>query len=446
MWTSCGPELDTILDKPDITVRSVLEFPMIRVAFMTEHGKLVDFLKANLSDLTLTALGATDCESREIVSTAYYCLTTQTPRFTSFLTTDRSYVAGLVDFLSRTETPTKYNLIAISGLLRSIVDKSNGFVFINVPDKPKLFQDLLRHISEPSVLNCIVEIAENKGQPVIQFFEAAAATTQLLDRIKSATDADQKTKLLFLLKTVCQACLMSQRLIEPILDLQNCEFIYQLMMEDENTWARQYAAALLVVLIKAKVEDETRCEDLIIAFAGWLETKTRALVERICTGDEYDPTKSSMVAMIVQLNMDERPVPECVGNLCKYLLDMTFKFEGNTILHNDFLAIFQTSWREIELIKRCNLLHRIPEAFAFYRSNHAVYWNILYSVTELIAPEVRAGKMGNVPLGWIKFVEETWKPMDKVISGKYGGDLPTMFDEYEYEEEEEEEEEEDENQ
>ena len=435
------PDLDTILDEAEPRMATVLGYCKIRAAFKSEYCKLIDFLKEHLKDLTEVALGLTD-DTAEVVAAAFFCLTTPTTSFTTnTLTNNRAYVELLLNFLGAVETPTDYNLLAFAALFSFLVDRSTGFVFLNVTDKPKLFRFLLEHIENTSILDCVIGIVTNKGQPILQFLETARAIPQVMEMLDEPDSGHRHTRLLLTLKIIFERIFQAQRTPQTVKEQENREKLYKLMMESEEPWVRRYAAETLLAPIKVKIDNNSCPDDALIEYSDWLATKEPALVEAICKGDSYDIVKSTMVMMIVDLNLDGQTVVESVVGLCKYLFDLMFKLDACTILHNDFLAVFQTSWQHVELVESCNLLKRIPEAFAFYRKNHAVYWNILYSIAELIVPAAQAGRIKVTP-EWTQFVEETYNPMYELIrKTEYGGPLPS--EEYSYEEEEEEEEEDD---
>lgn len=405
-------DIDSALNSPGASLESVLELKQIQPAFKRQYGALISYLTANLLSLTKIALGISDAESQEVVANALFCLTNPAPVFSSQLSTNRKFVAELNTFITTTEEPTSYNLIAFTRIMEFLVLNSNGFVFVNFPDKVLLMKRFIKFINNSAMFGFLTDIFSNASHQVVQFLESVDATKLLFEELGGADDHKILTLIGHILESRCNSTI----LFSPILSRETVDRMEKFI---ESGVEAILAADILFRIVK--FNPDYTMEDEHSEILDYIRGKVDTICALIMKDESYTRAKNHLMMVIVHCFMDSQAtVPDSIIGLAKFTFDLVFKHETSTILHNDFLALFQTMWQKLDLLNACGIMERVPDAFRTREENTtAGYWGLLYTLAELVHNKSSIETTEK----WNQFIEEVWTPMDTLIHSSYGGTI-----------------------
>jgi hypothetical protein len=420
-------ELGSLLATCDLSLEVALSSPQIRIAFKRQFSRLIGFLNSNLRELTRIAIGRASTTSREVVAAAFYCLTNLAPLFSNPLATNRIFLADLFTALPDTEPASEYNLLAFSRIFHFIVQLSNGFVFLNIPDKAQFINHLIALLDHSSIFELISNLTTNISQPVMTFLESVSASTVFMNSLSD--DILLNSRILQLLSYLFTTNLPSETLLKPLAEENMLERLFGFVLGSPV----DAISALSAQLLSAICDLDFNCSR---SAARWLVQRVPSFCDYVVRSRLYTPSTSCCVRLMLRLFRDMgKRIPECVLNMAKFMFDSLFVHSGHTFLQHDFLAVVAAVGINRELVGRCGMAHRIANAFRQYHKTGATYWACLHSLTRSI---LRAKCVVDGSDGWKTYIHGEYLKMERLMTADYGGKTAeeegTSSYEYEYEE------------
>jgi hypothetical protein len=402
------------------------------MAFKRQYPPLIQFLVSHLHDLTMIAIGKSSCTSPDVVCAAFYCLTNAAPMFTNPLPTNRRFLQDLFSALPDPSSATDYNILSFCRIFDFIVQASNGFVFLNIPDRSTLFGRLIALLDRGPVFGLLSNLTTGIAPPVMAFLESVRATTALMGALSGDFFLDGG--ILSLLVNLVTTNLPSELLLKPLADQSTLERLSNLLMTSSD----QAIAAHAATLLRAMSELDLQC---CRAANRWLSDRLPSFCEFVSTGAVYTRSRSTIVSLIIRLVKAMMATPECVLAMTERLFSAVFVSWGHTVLHQDFLALVTAVGLTGDLVARCRMGERVAEALQRYHTDTAVYWGCLWTLVRMVR------KAQITVDAWADGVDARIAVADGIIAAQYGGSIKDAKTgnagqsdsdgEYSYEEEEE---------
>jgi hypothetical protein len=432
-------EIANVLNTKPVALESVLCCDGVRAAFKGQYSPLVSLFTTEVVPLARIALGLSPDSPPAAIASAFYCLTNFVPIFSNQLGTNRQFVTVLLSVFQLPGSISDYNLLAFSRIFQFLVQASQGFVFMSIPDKVGLMTNLIKYLGNLPVFELITELTSKNSQPVRQFLEAVDISNRLLQSLSD--DELSNCQLLKLLTSLVSSTLLSEILVRPLLDLDHIGKLFDYALNSKDNILSAQASRLLIDICIRDLSGKLKGSQTSVV--QFLVGKIPQMCERILIG-KYTQSNSQLLALVVrlcELTLDAG-IPTCVRGLVKSMFNLMFVNIGHTILHNDFIALIKFVGLTAELIEECGFTERIPAAFGDWKENLAVYWGTLWVLAKLIkGSQVPMPKTGP----WKDFVGGFYLEIEGVLKGEYGGPLPpgteaevesSDSDEYEYQYEE----------
>jgi hypothetical protein len=399
------------------------------MAFKRQHPALMANLKSNVIELAQIALGVSPVTSSSVISTAFYCLTNTAPVFTSQLPSNRQFLQTLFSQLTQ---PTEYGLLAFARIFQFTVEQSNGFVFVNITDRPDLLARLIQLLTYNSIFELMTSLTSGIPRPVMHFLENGRLTTLLLNAL--ADDIIVNCRILQLMSFLFTKNLPSQPLMRVLAEDDNLNKLFNFAINSKND---QFSALSSKVLLNISDIDF----DFSPVILKFLRDRMIPLCNFAFQSQQYTAAASGAVRLVIRLMKDFRgEISESAVKLATFLFDLIFLFPGNTVLHQDCLLLFASLHCKSEVVRRARMTERIPAAFMKYHETIAVYWACLHTMARLI---LETKVSFDETDAWKTYIVNHFQRMETIMRTEYGGalgqssDSSEMSTEYEYDDYEE---------
>jgi hypothetical protein len=286
---------------------------------------------------------------------------------------------------------------------------------------------LIALLDHSSIFELISNLTTNISQPVMTFLESVGASTVFMNALSDDVLLNMRIlKLLFFLLTTN---LPSETLLKPLAEQRTLQRLAGFVLGAPA----DTISALSAQLLSAICDLDFDCSR---SATRWLVEQVPSFCDFVVRSQLYRPSTSCCVRLVLRHRKDMgKRVPECVFNMAKFLFDSLFVHPGHTILQQDFLALVAALGITRELVGRCGMAQRIPEAFGQYRQTVATYWACLHSLARSI---IRAKCVVDGCQGWKTYIHGEYTKMERLMTDDYGGktaeDDESSSYEYEYEE------------
>lgn len=441
--------IDKIISNKESTIEDVLKCEQIRAAFKRQHPALIMYLISNLSQLSEIALGIKEVETPDIQSAALFCLCNDAPVFTNQITTNRTFLTKLSDYL-KIPNPKYNNLVAYYRIFKNCLEKSSGFMFINFPDKQTFINNAIQMIDVLPVYLLIKDMATNCYPSVNQFLDNCRAPNIFLNSTTAPTDLDPSNPSpeiekierhnQIILEILSDFVKTAPTLAKTMVANEFLDKVITFLLNASNSTSLRASQLLYNLLI---LQDDVKLSSKPFVDAGnHIFERLSDLCNYVVVGDSYTSSKSSTARLITYLISKHHGVPDEVLHLCQTMFSNIFKYPVQSFLHNDTVRLFNKICNHSNIIESTDIQKVIIDQITSnYRQINANYFGQLFKLVDVINNSPKMIKSEE----WTQFTEKYYKPWSETIRREYGGPLPKVQQysyssssyEYEYEEEEE---------
>lgn len=386
-------------------------------AFRKKFPPMYNWVCAHIPLIIAAAL----YEGNRSKSERYFCINIICANLREFarkLSEDQEFLNRLNEYISNPTLITKTGLSSFSSIMQSVIERAQGNLLQQFPDKLKLIEKLFQYIDSPPIFSLLYFFTGAGNQFVVKFLDNELFIDQFFAYIgRFPNQILRLTTNLVHSIDPCSPCFKHLT--------RDCHLdIFMNIAISNNIFSSLQAFRLLFLMcaIVADLDiDDDEEEDNPLNVCEFIIGN----IDRICafiTELPFTPSDVSASELLIGVipAMDE--IPDTIYNTAKFFFEMMFKYPHHSELHLCCYRLFGALVeKDSNVFDRVDIRPKIIEAYQIYKDNcQCVFWGHLHELTKFVT---KLNPKTECP-GWNEYLENVYRKKERLISQPYGGRAP----------------------